>query len=201
MAGRFGIRSNARNRQPESLNVNQRAHASATNTDMALTNSPAEQANMADTEVKSSASSGANEPPTPSPSTAPASPLSDAPMRVDHVQPLPMPSSAYQALAELNRGFEQQTHNLNALHRFNFFPEELLIAWGSILRRLQAESSLRLIDTIRDRVMNNALYFDRLCWTRERQLEDPDDVLIKAKQRKRELAEEQRRGTESEEGE
>jgi hypothetical protein len=39
-----------------------------------------------------------------------------------------MPSSAYQALAELNRGFEQHTHNLNALHRFNFFPEELLIA-------------------------------------------------------------------------
>jgi len=35
-----------------------------------------------------------------------------------------MPSSAYQALAELNRGSEQDTHNLNALHRFSFFPEE-----------------------------------------------------------------------------
>lgn len=36
--------------------------------------------------------------------------------------------------------------------------------------------------------MNNALYYDRLCWERERELEDPNDVLIKAERRKRELA-------------
>lgn len=41
--------------------------------------------------------------------------------------------------------------------------------------------------------MNNALYYDRLCWVKERELADPDDVLIKAEQRKRELAAEQRR--------
>jgi len=41
--------------------------------------------------------------------------------------------------------------------------------------------------------MNNALYYDRLCWQRERELEDPDDVLIQAEQRKRELAAEQQR--------
>ena len=153
---------------------------------------------MADTEVKASPSSGANEPPSPPPSPAAASKLPDAPMRVDHVQPVPMPSSAYQAIAELNRGFEQQTHNLNALHRFNFFPEELLRAWGNMLHRLQAEASLRLLDTIHDRLTNNTLYYDRLCWTRERQLEDPDDVLIKAEQRKRELAAEQQQRQEQE---
>jgi hypothetical protein len=52
-------------------------------------------------------------------------------MRLNYVQPLPTPSSAYQAIAELNRGFEQDKHNLNALHRFNFFPEEDLNAWGT----------------------------------------------------------------------
>lgn len=41
--------------------------------------------------------------------------------------------------------------------------------------------------------MNNALYYDRLCWVKERELADPDDVLIKAEQRKRELAAEQQR--------
>ena len=41
--------------------------------------------------------------------------------------------------------------------------------------------------------MNNALYYDRLCWVKERELEDPDDVLIKAEHRKRELAAEQQR--------
>jgi len=121
-------------------------------------------------------------------------------MRVDHVQPLLTTSSAYRALANLNRGFEQDTRNLEALEGFNFFPEDELIAWGNILGRLQAEASLRLLETLRDRLMNNALYYDRLCWTREKQLEDPDDVLISAEHRKRELAaEQQRQEQESEE--
>ena len=148
---------------------------------------------MADTEVKASPSLGANEPPSPSPSAAPASPLPDAPIRVNCVQPLPTTSSAYRAVANLNRGFEQDRRNLAELQEFNFFPEEDLIAWGNIVRRLQAEASLRLLETLRDRLMNNALYYDRLCWVKERELEDPDDVLIAAEQRKRELAAEQQR--------
>src|SRR5215467_6947377 len=107
---------------------------------------------MADTEVKASPSPGANEPPSPSPSAAPASPLPDAPIRINHVQPLPTTSSAYRAVANLNRGFEQNRRNLVDLQEFGFFPEEDLIAWGNILGRLQAEASLRLLDTIRDRI-------------------------------------------------
>jgi len=157
---------------------------------------------MADNEVKASLPLGANEPPSPSPSAAPTSPLPDAPMRVNHVQPLPTTSSAYRAIANLNRGFEQDMRNLADLQEFNFFPEEDLIAWGNILGRLQAEASLRLLETLDRRLMTNALYYDRLCWTREKQLEDPDDVLLKAEHRKRELAaEHQRRKQESEEGE
>jgi len=154
---------------------------------------------MADIEVKASPSSGANEPPSPPPFAAPASPLPDAPTRINHVQPLPTTSNAYRAIANLNRGFEQDKRNLTDLQEFNFFHEEDLIAWGNILGRLQAEASLRLLDAIHDRLMNNALYYDRLCWTKERQLEDPDDVLIKAEQRKRELAAEQQRQEQAEE--
>src|SRR5215469_8625087 len=148
---------------------------------------------MADNEVKASPSLGATEPPSPSPSAAPASPLPDAPMRVNHVQPLPTTSGAYRAIANLNRGFEQNRRNLADLQEFGFFPEEDLIAWGNTLGRLQAEASLRLIDTIHDRLMNNALFYDRLCWTKEREIEDPDDVLLKAEHRKREIAAEQQR--------
>ena len=155
---------------------------------------------MADTEVKASLPLGANDPPSPSPSAAPTSPSPDAPMRVNHVQPLPTTSSAYRAVANLNRGFEQDRRNLADLQEFNFFPEEDLLTWGNILARLQAEASLRLLDILHERLMNNALYYDRLCWVKERQLEDPDDVLIKAEERKRELAaEQQRREQESQE--
>jgi hypothetical protein len=156
---------------------------------------------MADTEVKASLSLGANDPPSPSSSAAPANPLPDAPMQVTHVQPLPTTSSAYRAIANLNRGFEQDRRNLADLQGFNFFPEEDLIAWGNTLGRLQAEAGLRLLETLQARLMNNALYYDRLCWAREKQLEDPDDVLISAERRKRELAaEQQRQEQESEEG-
>lgn len=41
--------------------------------------------------------------------------------------------------------------------------------------------------------MDNALYYDRLCLQRKRQLRDPDDVLLEAEHRKQELAEEQKR--------
>jgi hypothetical protein len=62
-----------------------------------------------------------------------------------------------------------------------------------MLGRLQADASLRLLESLHERLMNNALYYDRLCWVRERELVDPDDVLIKAEQRKRELAAERQR--------
>jgi hypothetical protein len=145
---------------------------------------------MADIDVKCSNASGANELPLPSPSTASSSTLPDAPMRVNDVKPLPTTSKAYRAIADLNRGLEQDRRNLEALREFNFFPEENLIAWGNMLYRLQAEASLRLLDTIHNRLMNNALYYDRLCWTREKRLEDPNDVLLKAEERKREIAQE-----------
>lgn len=148
---------------------------------------------MADTEVKASPSLGANEVPSPSPSTPSAGPSLNASMRLNYVQPLPVSSSAYQAIAELNRGFEQDARNLEALQAFNFFPEEDLLAWGNTLGRLQADATLRLLEPLHDRLMNNALYYDRLCWVKERELEDPDDVLIKAEERKRELAAEQQR--------
>lgn len=147
---------------------------------------------MADVEVKASLSPGANEPPSPPSSAAPASPLPDALKRLNYVQPLPTTSSAYRAIANLNRGFEQDRRNLADLQEFNFFPEQDLMAWGNFLGRLQAEASLRLLDTLRDRLMNNAMYYDRLCWVKEHELEDPDDVLIKAEERKRELAAEQK---------
>src|SRR5215510_10089467 len=118
---------------------------------------------MADNEVKASLPLSANEPPSPSPSAAPASLLPDARIRVNHVQPLPTTSSAYRAIANLNRGFEQDRRNLAALQEFNFFPEEDLIAWGNIVARLQAEASLRLLETLDERLMTNALYYDRLC--------------------------------------
>jgi hypothetical protein len=148
---------------------------------------------MADKDVKSPASLGANEPPSPSPSAASTSPLRDAPKRINHVQPHPVKSSAYQAIAELNRGFEQVTQNFQTLQQFNFFPADNLTAWINSICLMQAEANLRLMDALNSREMDNALYYDRLCLQWERQLRDPDDVIFAAEHRKQELEEEQKR--------
>jgi len=50
-----------------------------------------------------------------------------------------------------------------------------------------------LIEVLQDREMSNAGYFDRLCLEREQELKYPDDVLLDAEQRKKEIAEEQRK--------
>ncbi len=114
-------------------------------------------------------------------------------MPITHVQPQPVTSSAYQAIAELNRGFEHLTQNLQALQEFSFFPADDLTAWTNMICLTQAEANQTLMEALDHREMNNALYYDRLCLQRERELRDPDDVLIEAERRKQELAEEQRR--------
>src|SRR5437763_5902522 len=143
---------------------------------------------MANTDDKSSSSLGATLPPSPSSSAAPISPLWSV-SQTNHVQPQLVRFGAYRAIADLNRGFEQLTGNLQALQAFNFFPAENLTAWVNMLCNLQATANHRLIETIQHREMNNALYYDRLCLERERQLRDPDDVLLEAKQREQELME------------
>src|SRR5215470_11063600 len=142
MAGKPDTRN--RGNKPRRKNDNQRAAPGDGLTERSPNRTPPAARtgkNMADTEVKASLPLGANEPPSPSPSAAPASPLPDAPMKINHVHPLPTTSSAYRAIANLNRGFEQDRRNLADLQEFNFFPEDDLIAWGNIIDRLQAEAS------------------------------------------------------------
>jgi hypothetical protein len=58
---------------------------------------------------------------------------------------------------------------------------------------MQAEANISLIEPIKDLERKNALYFDRLCAQRERELQDPDDVLFEAEYRKQELAEQRKK--------
>ena len=63
----------------------------------------------------------------------------------------------------------------------------------NIICRLRAEINMALMEAIAHREDSNALYYDLLCIKRERELKDPDDVLLDAEMRKKEKAEEERR--------
>lgn len=166
---------------------------------------------MATEELNRSTSSGATEsqtrcggseirrggPPSPSPSTEAPETAGGPPRRIRHLQPEPVSSRVYQALADANCGFEKLAQNLEALQQFNFFPAGDLTAWLDMVLYLQAESNSTLLESLTGREINNAAYYDRRCHEWERQLKDPDDVFIEAEHRRQELAEEQKRSEES----
>ncbi len=107
---------------------------------------------------------------------------------------LPLESSVFEAIHRVNSRFERIFHDFRGLQTFPYFPHHKLTAWQNILGLVQAETNFALSGAIRERAETNALYFDRLCAHRERELADPDDVLLEAEYRKQELADQQKQG-------
>ena len=101
---------------------------------------------------------------------------------------LPLEPAVFEVIHRLNTRFERILHDFRGLQTFPYFPHQKLAAWQNLLGLIQAETNFALSGAIHERAETNALYFDRLCARRERELDDPDDVLLEAEYRKQELA-------------
>ena len=101
---------------------------------------------------------------------------------------LPLEPAVFDAIHRVNSRFERILHDFRGLQIFPYFPHHKLTAWQNLLGLIQAETNFALSAAIRERAETNALYFDRLCARRERELTDPNDVLLEAEYRKQELA-------------
>ena len=128
---------------------------------------------MADIDGKSSTSPGATLPPSPSP-------LTRIPNITKQLQPQPVGSRVYQAIAEITSAFEKITQHLHIVEQCNFFPADIVAAWFNSTQHLQADVNSHLLEIFADRELNNAGYYDRLCFQWEQELQDPNDVLIEA---------------------
>jgi septal ring factor EnvC (AmiA/AmiB activator) len=106
---------------------------------------------------------------------------------------LPVSQYVFQSLTKANASFEKLIANLEALQQVSFFPSSKLADYTNVLCRLRSEINLMLVEVLSHREMSNALYYDRLCKERERELKDPDDVLFDAEQRKKQIEEEQKK--------
>jgi hypothetical protein len=104
---------------------------------------------------------------------------------------LPLEPAVFEAIHRLNSRFERILHDFRGLQTFPYFPHHKLTAWQNLLGLIQAETNFALSAAIHQRAETNALYFDRLCARRERELADPDDVLLEAEYRKQELADQE----------
>jgi hypothetical protein len=105
----------------------------------------------------------------------------------------PMQAAVFEAIHRFNSRFERLLHDFQNLQAVPYFPHHKLTAWQNILGLIQAESNFALSAAIHQRAETNALYFDRLCARRERELADPDDVLLEAEYRKQELADQEKK--------
>src|SRR5947199_5739284 len=113
------------------------------------------------------------------------------PPRTTPSELLPLEPTAFEAIHRLNSRFERILHDFRGLQTFPYFPHDKLTAWQNVLGLVQAETNFALSAAIHQRAETNALYFDRLCARRERELADPDDVLLEAEYRKQELADQE----------
>lgn len=105
---------------------------------------------------------------------------------------LPVGQFVFQALTKTNASFEKLIANLELLQHVSFFPSDKLADYANVICRIRSEINLLLVEVLTDREASNALYYDRLCSQREKELTDPDDVLFDAEQRKKEIEEEQK---------
>lgn len=105
---------------------------------------------------------------------------------------LPLESAVFEVIHRFNSRFERLLHDFRGLQTVPYFPHHKLTSWQNILGRVQAETNFALSEAIHQRAEANALYFDRLCARRERELADPDDVILEAEYRKQEVADQEK---------
>ena len=105
--------------------------------------------------------------------------------------PVWTPSSSklafYEALYYLNRRFEATLMALDRLRDLQLVRAEYLNAWRTKLESLRAEANEELTDELQEYEQKESARFDQLDREWERQRRDPDDVLLAARDRKREI--------------
>ena len=105
--------------------------------------------------------------------------------------PVWTPSSSklafYEALYYLNRRFEATLMALDRLRDLQLVRAEYLNAWRTKLESLRAEANEELTDELQEYEQKESARFDQLDREWERQRQDPDDVLLAARDRKQEI--------------
>jgi hypothetical protein len=115
--------------------------------------------------------------------------------------PIPQKLRVYEALHSLNQGFENVLAELVRLQEFPFLRREFLRHFQVMVEETRAWANFELVEAMHSREQDDWARFGRLRHQWEKRYRDPDDVLIEAEQRKRELRKAAaRRGTKGSKG-
>lgn len=93
----------------------------------------------------------------------------------------------YKRLYALNRALTLVVLNCDRLEKLAFFSAEHVRAWRMMTQHLQSEANSQLIETLQNWEEKEAFRLDQMRREWEKQMADPNDVLLAAEERKREI--------------
>ena len=93
----------------------------------------------------------------------------------------------YETLHSMNQAFEQVLADFRRLQEFPFFRREFLNHFQVVIEETRAWANFDVVETMHQREQHDWARFGRLRQRWEKRYEDPNDVLIEAEKRKREL--------------
>jgi hypothetical protein len=94
----------------------------------------------------------------------------------------------YHTLYRLNGSFAAIVAHCQMLEAIRFFPSKSLRNFQGFTQELQAEINQELLEILHGTELEDWNRYGKIRQAREKELADPDDVFIKAEERRKELA-------------
>jgi hypothetical protein len=94
----------------------------------------------------------------------------------------------YHTLYRLNLSFASIVEHCRTLKEIGLFSSKFMRIYQGYTQELQAEINQELLETLHEAELDDWGRFGKVRQAREKELRDPDDVLIQAEERRKELA-------------
>ena len=99
----------------------------------------------------------------------------------------------YETLSSLNTAFAQVVQNLHTLQKTGLFKSKAAKLFPGFAQELQAECNQEFLEDLHDLELEDWSEYGKARQRWEKYLRDPDDVLLEAKERKKQLAKQHRK--------
>ena len=103
----------------------------------------------------------------------------------------------YHTLYRLNRSFTAIVMHCQELEGAKFFPAKSLRNFQGFTQELQAEMNQEFLEILHGTELEDWNRYGKVRQAREKELADPDDVFIKAEERRKELAKQKKKARRS----
>ena len=102
-------------------------------------------------------------------------------------------AGVYETLSSLNTAFAGIVQHLQKLQRTSPFKPKSAKLFSGLAQELQAEINQDFLEDLHQLELDDWNRYGKVRQAREKELRDPDDVFIQAKERRKELAKKQRK--------